>query len=405
MSESVTTIPSTVDVPADQRPLAEPTSDALREFLSDAALGEGMLSSYVRDVFPRHLARFEIRAVEVEWTRELLPSLPRAGSRKAFPIGLDAAGRCDIVAFDRDARALIIADHKTSASGHVLADGLLRIDPQAKTYLWGMPTFDGVPVRAFMHNTLVKSVPHAPKLLKARKKSDPHGGLSKDKAQNTTLALYRAAIAEHGLAESDYAEIIDHLARNPRQYFAESLIVHDAATLAEHEAEMRWIAIERAESPAYRSPNKILCPGCPFFMGLCESDTPDGRANFRVLDEAHVELDEVRPAHGERPIITTSEIGEWTRCHRRHALHYGAGLVPLVDARALRFGTGVHYVLADLYRGAMNGRANPAGALGVWDAWCETEARRIYGIGVNEARHVVESEGGNAAAIDNELPF
>src|SRR3990167_1763342 len=109
-----TAIPPTIDIPADQRPLAEPTSESLREFLADRDLGAGMLAAYVRDVFPGDLTRWEILSVESEWTRELLPSYPQAGSRKRFPIGLDAAGRVDLLVRDRESGARLIVDHKTS---------------------------------------------------------------------------------------------------------------------------------------------------------------------------------------------------------------------------------------------------------------------------------------------------
>lgn len=413
-------IPANVDVPADQRPLAEPTSDALREFLADRDLGREMLRRYAEEIFPVDLRRWRIRAVEIEWRKELLPTFPRAGSRKRFPLGLDAAGRCDLVVEDVESRTLGIVDHKSAASGHVLADAMLPIDEQGKTYAWGMPEFDGHPVAWFAHNTLIKSVPKPPRLVQAKKKADgclcgrdllrnakgesvPHA-LSQSRDQVTTLTLYEAAIREHGLDPAPYAEILGLLRAAPRQFFQRSLVAHDAATLAAHEEEMRWIALERADAPAYRTPNKILCPGCPFYAGLCVADTPEGRGNFRVLDEAHVELDEVRPSTGERPIITTSEIAEWKRCHRRHALHYGAGLVPLVDARALRLGTGLHVALADLYRTAMNGAPDPTIAVRAWDAHVESECVRIYGITVAQAEAVVQSVGG-ASTDDQETPF
>lgn len=71
----------------------------------------------------------------------------------------------------------------------------------------------GREVHGFRYNILLKAVPEKPELLKK-------GGLSKNKAQNTTYELYLQAIEENGLNKDDYLDFLQHLAENGKRFFS-----------------------------------------------------------------------------------------------------------------------------------------------------------------------------------------
>jgi hypothetical protein len=84
-------------------------------------------------------------------------------------------------------------------SGEGVASGWV---PVKNTHLYQvLSQFSGP--EEFVYNIIRKDAPKKPELLKK-------GGLSKNKAQNTTYALYKQAIADYGLAEADYLDILEH---------------------------------------------------------------------------------------------------------------------------------------------------------------------------------------------------
>lgn len=88
------------------------------------------------------------------------------------------------------------------------------------TFLWDqLQHFNGPD--EFVYNIIRKEAPHKPELLKS-------GKLSKNKAQNTTYALYKQAIADYGLAESDYLDILQHFEEQEDKFLRRISVTRNA---------------------------------------------------------------------------------------------------------------------------------------------------------------------------------
>ena len=75
--------------------------------------------------------------------------------------------------------------------------------PVQETYLWDqLNQFNGPD--EFAYNIIRKDAPKKPERLKSGK------GLSKNKSQNTTYALYKQAIVDNQLPESEYLDVLQH---------------------------------------------------------------------------------------------------------------------------------------------------------------------------------------------------
>lgn len=165
--------------------------------------------------------------------------------------------RTDLIAVEHDTGNLVIVDHKNV--GSLYDTEHLDLDTAITSYLWAIGRVTGQTVSTFYYNELVKSVPEAPKILKK-------GDLSKDKRQNTTLSLYLEEIDKRGLDRADYADMLEHLSNNPRQYYRRTPVTRTPAQL---DAEWDYVIGEATEMLSrelniYPNPDKIRCRGCDF---------------------------------------------------------------------------------------------------------------------------------------------
>jgi hypothetical protein len=222
------------------------------------------------------------------------------------------AGKLDIVATHRASGLCKIWDHKfstrrleelqvegdtdTQPLGYLYAATFLattkpRLLRPGDAPLWNatIPTPTG-----FVHNWVRRAVPTEPGLLAKRKSPT----LSQAKAHVTTTALYRQAIARHGLDESDYADHLAWLEKNEPSFVRRSEpnigsdeIVRWAMETAAQIRDVRLV--QRDERQAYRNPKSCRRIGrsrCPY-IPLCYGDPTDSNtlAQFRH-EQAHVEL-------------------------------------------------------------------------------------------------------------------
>jgi hypothetical protein len=79
------------------------------------------------------------------------------------------------------------------------------------------PRLNGKPLVGFIYNIILKDFPEPPKVLK-------NGTLSQAKNQKTTYELYVQAMKDHhkeeyGAYVVDYAEFLDYLKENPKEFF------------------------------------------------------------------------------------------------------------------------------------------------------------------------------------------
>lgn len=222
------------------------------------------------------------------------------------------AGKWDLVATHRASGACKIWDHKFSTRNleELQVDGDTDTQPLGYLYaatflattkprllrpgdapLWPatMPTPSG-----FVHNWIRRAVPTEPGLLANRKNPT----LSRAKTHVTTTALYRQAIARHGLDENEYADHLAWLEQNEPSFVRRSEpnigsdeIVRWAMETAAAIRDVRLV--QRDERQAYRNPHACRRIGrsrCPY-IPLCYGDPTDANTLSQYRHErAHVEL-------------------------------------------------------------------------------------------------------------------
>lgn len=182
------------------------------------------------------------------------------------------SGRIDLV-LRSPSGGLCIVDHKTMGTRPNLSG--LDVDEQITAYAWAAWRLFGEVPDKVVYNVLVKTFPQKPRSL-------ARGGLSKDKTQSTTYSLYLQAIEEIKADPSDYADILDHLARTGwGNYFAR---VESSRNEAELRAFDRRAAtkirdieaiLARPDDEAYPSPSSFTCGFCPY-LGACKAKDDGG---------------------------------------------------------------------------------------------------------------------------------
>ena len=358
-------------------PLAEASIDDLAKLAAEHALGRDMLSGYV-ETYRGDIDRYEVVAVEKSFAlRVRNPESERASSY------FDQAGVVDLVVRDRADGRVLVMDHKTAAPGSIPdLVSMLRFDPQASLYCAAWGEISGSPPDGFCLNVLAKRLaPKPPRLIKPKKKADacpcgigePHT-LSRDKSQATTGDLYREAIRVHGLVEADYSDLLAVFDAAPPVRYVRESVTRTPEQLRAWQAELYETSREIRTGRIYRNPRVSECPRCPF-LPLCTMDTPEARTLYRVAETPHEEIDgdEAMPlAHHD--VISQSRLRSWYQCRQREAYTYRELLRPVVQSRALAFGTGIHLALAEWYRSA--GRTP---ILDVWESWYSDEYLRLTG--------------------------
>lgn len=180
------------------------------------------------------------------------------------------SGRIDLV-LRAPTGGLLVVDHKTMGSKPTLSG--LDVDEQITAYSWAVKQLYGEVPEAVVYNVVIKAMPQEPAVLKS-------GGLSKAKGQTTTAALYRAKIAELGLNEDDYVDVLRELDdRGWDAYFARVASSRTEEELNSFErrcaTKLRDIhaIVTNPSIEGYPSPSSFTCSYCPFL------------APCKVLDE------------------------------------------------------------------------------------------------------------------------
>lgn len=104
---------------------------------------------------------------------------------------------------------LWIVDHKTAKSVHDVAH--LELDDQVTSYLWLLRQ-NGVPVKGFVYNVLLKKCAEKPAMLKS-------GELSRALKSSLTYASYMEAIEEWKLDPDDYEDVLQELKHTSNPFF------------------------------------------------------------------------------------------------------------------------------------------------------------------------------------------
>lgn len=373
----------------DPAPRVALTDDIARELAAERDLGSAMLAGYA-ETWAGDFSEFEVLGVEEAF---LLPVVNPASDRASRYFL--RAGVLDLRLRRRSTGGLVIVDHKSMAGRIDEFRNHLELDEQATGYWVAAEEKFGEPVEAFLYNGLVKAAPKPPRVVQAKAKADACAcgrdllfddktgkpkahALSAAKNQATTLKLFTAAMAEHGVAPDDprYTEILADLAANPTPYYTRDWIARTPQDLADYRADVYECSREMRTGRAYRNPDRQRCSWCEY-RSICPPgrDGADVRATgFAVTTNRHAELDEAMLAETGKDVLSYSEIRTWKDCRKKHEFRFTDGLRPLVEARALRFGQGLHKCLAAWYSSL--GKADMQS---VWLAWFDAEFKALTG--------------------------
>lgn len=170
-------------------------------------------------------------------------------------------GRIDLIVEDYYGK-LWLWDHKTAGKFDNIT--WLDLDEQVISYAWAVQHMLGIEVAGVIYSQLRKSVPKAPKVLKS-------GKLSVDKQQETTYSIYKKSLDNLGLPVAEYADHLEWLRQNEKQYIRRIQIQH---TQAEYEVLGRRIALEAmdmlGDPSIYPNPGPMHCNRCTFFTPCLE---------------------------------------------------------------------------------------------------------------------------------------
>lgn len=116
----------------------------------------------------------------------------------------DIKGVIDVVWRSKITGKILITDYKFSNKDKGQVD--IWLDEQMYIYAAAYASLNNIPLEDIFigYVNIPKAEMKKPRVLK-------NGSLSKDKAQNTTYALYMEAITENGLNAEDYTDILDEI--------------------------------------------------------------------------------------------------------------------------------------------------------------------------------------------------
>lgn len=166
-------------------------------------------------------------------------------------------GRIDLIVEDLLTGRYLIVDFKTAAQ---FADTQhWDTDTQIGSYCWAVQKMLNIDVQGFVIEEIRKKVPSPPLTLKK-------GGLSRNKNQSTTAALYEKAIKEGGHNPAEYADFVDYLRSNQQEYFRRIEVDRNPNELNRMSELILMEAIDMFNDPyIYPHSNRWNCSGCAFY--------------------------------------------------------------------------------------------------------------------------------------------
>jgi AAA+ ATPase superfamily predicted ATPase len=201
------------------------------------------------------------------------PNWTVLATEKQFSIPLDDGtnyiGTIDMIVEDEDGYVWFI-DHKTTVAIDIF-DKNSDMDRQISRYWWALEQLD-YNVHGFIYNIILKDFPQLPKLLKS-------GQLSKDKSQKTTATMYRKAILINKLNEADYADFLQFLDEQPKEFFRRIKVERTQAEVLASIDEMEDVIEDiRNTKSYYRNITKDCHWDCAF-KSLCQAEMDGSNAN------------------------------------------------------------------------------------------------------------------------------
>lgn len=208
-------------------------------------------------------------------------------------------GTIDLI-FRDDEGKLWFMDHKTTIKLDKYEKNAI-LDRQINRYWWAIQQLakgNGYIVNepyknilldsphGFIYNLIYKDYPVPPKMLK-------NGTLSKDKAQRTTLAMYKQALEDSQQNPADYAEILDHLTSHPFKFFSRIEVFRNQKEIDCTMEEIRDIVQDMETDRLYRNITTDCQWDCQYKdLCLAEIDGSDAEWLKNELFEKGVRTDD-----------------------------------------------------------------------------------------------------------------
>lgn len=154
-----------------------------------------------------------------------------------------------------------IVDHKTARNVHDVEH--LELDDQITSYLWLLQQ-NGIKVKGFIYNVLIKESAKKPKLLK-------DGMLSRALTSRMTYESYMEAIDENGCNIEDYEDILDELKAQGNPFYHRFFVVRSKGELSTFEKLLEDEVKEMTRQDIVYYPNfGANCAYCPYHL-LCKT--------------------------------------------------------------------------------------------------------------------------------------
>lgn len=192
----------------------------------------------------------------------------------------------------RDAAGLHwIIEHKTTSAITSQYIKALTMDTQCVAYIDAVRRAFGINVVGVLYNVVLKDAPKPPNVNK-------NGSLSMAKNQNTTAELFRAAIAENGFNESDYAEHLAWLESNQKQFFYREWLTFPDELIREWQQEIWQIARDvrscEKEKHWYKNTSQCVKYGSCRFFDICAAIDRQSIIDMNFVKKAknHEEIDD-----------------------------------------------------------------------------------------------------------------
>lgn len=230
------------------------------------------------------------------------------------------AGVIDLVYYDRQVRDIVVADHKTTSGDVASIDRRVELDPQIAGYVYavrealrcgrtdllpGLRALGAIEERRALdgairtgrvvYNVLRARAPREPEVTKA--------GMVSAAKIDTTAALYEAALVAQearGIARTPVqAQLLERLEARGDTYLSRREFWRSDDEIARWRAEMviearRIRHLRRHPEEAVRNPGactQASSPSCVYRSVCLEPGSPELRAEFRVADSAHEEVE------------------------------------------------------------------------------------------------------------------
>jgi hypothetical protein len=261
----------------ERRPLD--AMDVMRQYITDNS--EGLDEMQLEDMLllATGVAKHYINhyGLDHNWTVR--------GVEVPFSVQLDDntnyTGTIDLIVEDEDGHIWFV-DHKTTTSIDIF-DKNSDMNRQISRYWWALQQL-GYNVHGFIYNIILKDIPVEPKVLKS-------GQLSKDKSQKTTAKMYCDAIESNGLNEADYADFLQFLEEQPKEFFRRLKVERTPAEVLASIDEMEDVIEDiRTARSHYRNITKDCHWDCAF-KALCQAEMDGSNADHIRMELFKVKED------------------------------------------------------------------------------------------------------------------